>query len=79
MAAQTEHTHMALTGLRMLGQMLGMLYGCGGGLLLYAFGFDRQAFAAAVFGNLIAYMLAPDKEQRAVYIAFQTKRLPPQP
>jgi hypothetical protein len=79
MAAQPVHNHMALTGVRLLVQLLGMFYGCGGGALLYLFSFDRHAARAFVIGNLIAYLFAPDKEARDRYIEFQTKRLPPQP
>lgn len=79
MKAADQHNHMALLGLRLLVQFLGMCYGIGAGGLLWCFGFHRQALSALILGNLIAYLFAPDKEQRALYVEFQTKRLPPQP
>lgn len=64
----------AVTGLRLLVQTLAMLYAVLAGAGLAMFGFAREAKTAFVIGCAIAYAVAPDKESRDTFIAFQRQR-----
>lgn len=78
--AAPVHCNLAFVGIRILVQTLAMVYAVGGGGVLWLFSFDRQAASAFVVGVVVAWAVAPDKESRDVYIAFQRKRqgLPPE-
>ena len=70
-----EHNHMAVVGLRLLVQLLAMLYAVLAGLTLYAFGLKREAFKAVAIGALVAWAVSPDKAARCSYYEFQRQRL----
>lgn len=74
MSAPEQHEHMALVGVRMLAQLLAMLYALLAGATLYAFGLNREALRAFAVGALIAWAVAPDKAARNAYLAFQRRR-----
>jgi hypothetical protein len=74
MTAPANKPYMAVVGVRLLAQCLAMLYAVGAGGVLYLFGLNREALRAFVVGAIIAWAVAPDKESRAAYLAFQRRR-----
>ncbi len=68
------HNYMAVVGVRMLVQMLAMLYAVAGGGALWALGFEREAKSAFAIGCAVAWAVAPDKESRDAFVDFQTRR-----
>ena len=66
---------MAVVGLRLLLQLLAMLYAVLAGAALYLFGLHREALKAVAIGALIAWAVSPDKAARCSYYDFQRQRL----
>lgn len=80
MSAPQQHSHMFAVGVRMLAQLAAMLYAVAYGGVLYALGSHEDAKSAFVIGLIVAWAVAPDKDDKAAYIAFQaTRTRPPTP